>query len=133
MLLLPLLSIMRINSRTWYARIGVFQSTKIVKQSSSFQKDNLNFTVQSITFVYNKMSIKFFFILFLLIWVLLKINFDISWSVIAKCIKDPLMSTHSACENVFIKQLIELLLIFCDNVEQNLGPKKEKSNITFCH
>ena len=103
LLLLLLLSIMPIDSRTWYARIGVFQSTKIVTQSKSFQKDNLNFTVQNIAFLYNKTSIKFFLILFFLMWVLLKIKFDISWSFIAKCIKCPLISTHSACENVFTK------------------------------
>ena len=105
LLLLLLLSIMPIDSRTWYARIGVFQSTKIVTQSNNFQKDNLNFTVQNIAFMYNKMSIKFFLILFYLMWVLLKINFDIliTWSVIAKYIKSPLMSTHSSCKNVFTK------------------------------
>ena len=65
--------------------------------------------------------------------VLLRINFDISWSVIAKCIKGPVMSSHSACENVFTKLLIELLLILCGNVEQNPGPEKEKSHLTFCH
>ena len=43
------------------------------------------------------------------------------------------MSTHSTCENVFTKQLIELLLIFCGDVEQNPGPEKEKSHLTFCH
>ena len=102
MLLLQLLLVMLINSRTWYARIGIFQSTKIVTQSNSFQKDNLNFTIQNIAFLYNKMSIKFFFILFFLMSVLLKINFDISWSVIANCIKGALMSTHSACENVLL-------------------------------
>ena len=69
-------------------------------------------------------------ILFFLMWVLLNINFDISRSLIAKCIKGPLMSTHSACENVFTKQLIELLLILCGDVEQNPGPEKEKSHIT---
>ena len=58
--------------------------------------------------MYNKMSIKFFLILLFLMWVLLKITFDVSWSVIAKYIKGPLMSTHFACENVFTKQLIEL-------------------------
>ena len=79
------------------------------------------------------MSIKFFLILFFLMWVLLKINFDILWSVIAKCMKGPLMSTHSACENVFTKQLIQLLLIICGDVEQNRAPEKEKSHITFCH
>ena len=62
-------SIMPIDSRTLYARIGAFQSTKI---------DNLNFTVQHISFMHNKMSIKFFIILFFLMWVLLKIYFDIS-------------------------------------------------------
>ena len=118
---------MPIDSRTWYARIGVIQSTKLVTQSNSFQKDNLNFTVQNIAFLYNKMSIKFFLILALLMWVLVKRNDDISWSVIAKCIKGPLMSTHSACENAFTKQLIELLLILCGDVEQNPGPEKEKS------
>ena len=65
--------------------------------------------------------------------VLLKISFDISWTVIAKCIKGPLISTHSACENVFPKQLIELLLILCGDVEQNPGSEKEKSHITFFH
>ena len=79
------------------------------------------------------MSIKFFLILFFLMWILLKINFDISQSVIAKCIKGPLMSTHFACENVFTKQLIELLLILSGYVEQNPGPEKEKSHINFCH
>ena len=60
-------------------------------------------------------------------WVLLKTNFDISWSVIiAKCIKGPLMGTHSACENVLTKQVIELLLILSGDVEQNPGPEKEK-------
>ena len=59
LLLLLLLSIMPIDSRTWYARIGVFQSTKIVTQSKSFQKDNLDFTAQNIALLYNKMSIKF--------------------------------------------------------------------------
>ena len=58
---------------------------------------------------------------------------DIWWSVIAKCMKGPLMSTHSACENVLTKQLIELLLILSGDVEQNPGPEKEKSHITFCH
>ena len=66
-------------------------------------------------------------------WVLLKINFDNSWSVIAKCTKGPLMSTHSASENVFTKQFIELLLILSGDVEQNPGPEKEKSHITLCH
>ena len=83
--------------------------------------------------MYKKISMKFFFILFFLMWVLLKINVDISWSVIAECIKGPLMSTHSACENVFTKLLIELLLILCGDVEQNPSPQKEKSHITFCH
>ena len=69
---------------------------------------------------------------FFLMWILLKINVDISWSVIAKCTKGPLMSTHFACENVFTKQLIELLLILSGDVEQNPGPEK-KSHITFCH
>ena len=94
---------MPIDSRTWYARISVFQSTKIVTQSKSFQKDNLNLTAQNIAFMYNEMSIKFFLVLFFLMWVLPKINLDISWSVIAKCAKGPLMSTHSDCENVFTK------------------------------
>ena len=124
---------MPIDSRTWYARIGVFQPTKIVTQSNSFQKDNLNFTSQNIAFMYNQRSIKFFLVLFFLMWVLLKINFDNSWSVIAKCTKGPLMSTHSASKNVFTKQLIELLLILSGDVEQNRGPEKEKSHITFCH
>ena len=124
---------MPIDSRTWYARIGVFQSTKIVTQSNSFQKDNLNFTTQNIAFMYNEMSIKFLLVLLFLMWVLLKINFDNSWSVIAKCTKCPLMSTHSASENVFTKQLIELLLILSGDVEQNPAPEKEKSQITFCH
>ena len=66
-------------------------------------------------------------------WVLLKINFDFSWSVIAKCIKGPLISTYSACENVCTKQLIELLLILCGDIEQNPGPEKERSHITICH
>ena len=66
-------------------------------------------------------------------WVLLKINFDISWSVISICIEGPLMSTHSAWQNVFTKQLIELLLILCDDVGQNPGPEKKKILITFCH
>ena len=48
LLLLLLLSIMPIDSRTWYAKIGVFQSTKIETQSNSFQKDNLNFIVQTL-------------------------------------------------------------------------------------
>ena len=65
--------------------------------------------------------------------VLLKINFDISSSVITNCIKGSFISTHSACDNVFTKQLIELLLILCGDVEQNPGPEKEKSHITFCH
>ena len=84
--------------------------------------------------MYNKMNIKFFLILIFLMWVIiLKINFDISWSVIAKYIKGLLMNTHSAWENIFTKQLIELLLILSDDVEQNPGLEKEKSNITFCH
>ena len=119
---------MPIDSRTWYTKAGLFQSTKIVSQSSSFQKDNSMFTDQKIAFTCNKISIRFFFM-----WVLLKTNFDISWSVIAKCMKGPLMSTHSACENVLTKQLIELLLILSGDVEQNPGPEKEKSHITFCH
>ena len=65
--------------------------------------------------------------------VLLKIDFDILWSVITNCIKGPLMSTYSAYENVFTKHLIDLLLILCGDVEQNPGPEKEKSLITFCH
>ena len=124
---------MPIDSRTWYARIGIFQSTKIVTQSNSLQKDNLNFTVQNIVFMHSKMSIKFFLILFFLMCKLLKINLDISWSVIAKCIKASLMSNHSGCENIFTTQLIELLLILSGDVEQNSGPEKEKSHITFCH
>ena len=94
-------------------------------QSNISQKDNLSFTVRKIAFMYNKMSIKFFSVLFLLMWVLLKINFDISLSVIAKCIKGPLMSTHSACNNVFTKKLIQLLLILSGDIEQNSGPEKE--------
>ena len=65
--------------------------------------------------------------------VLLKIDFDILWSVITNCIKGPLMSTYSAYENVFTKHLVDLLLILYDDVEQNPGPEKEKSLITFCH
>ena len=68
-----------------------------------------------------------------MIWVLLKINFDISWSLIAKCTKGSLMSTHSACEYVFTKQLIKLLLILSGDVEQDPDPEKETSHITFCH
>ena len=60
MLFLLLLSMVPMDSMTWYIRIGVFQSTKIVTQLNSFQKDNLNFTVQNIAFLYNKMSINFF-------------------------------------------------------------------------
>ena len=60
MLFLLLLSMVPMDSMTWYIRIGVFQSTKIVMQLNSFQKDNLNFTVQNIAFLYNKMSINFF-------------------------------------------------------------------------
>ena len=122
-----------IDSRTWYAKVGVFQLTKIATQSNSFQKDNLNFTVQNIAFMYNKKSINFFLVLFFLMRVLLKTNFDISWSFIAKCIKDPLMNTHSAYENVLTKQMIDLLLILSGDVEQNPGPEKEKSHINFCH
>ena len=62
------------------------------------------------------MRTKLFLVLFLFMWVLLKIKFYISWSVIAKCIKGPLMTTHSAWENVFTKQLIELLLILSVDV-----------------
>ena len=113
--------------------LGVFQLTKTVMQSNSFQRDNLNFTVQNIAILYNKTSIKFFLILLFLMWVLLKINFDNLWSVIAKCIKGPLMSTISACENVFTKQLIELLLILCGDVEQNPSLEKEKLNIAYCY
>ena len=40
--------------------------------------------------------------------------------------------THFAWENVFTKQLIELLLILSNDVEQNPGPEKEKPHITFC-
>ena len=64
-------------------------------------------------------------ILFFLMWVLLKIDFDISWSVIAKCMKGPLMSTHSA-----IDWTITNTLWGC---QENPGPEKEKSHITFCH
>ena len=56
---------MPIDSRTWYAKIGVFQSAKIVSQSNSLQKDNLNFTAQNIAFMYNKISINFFGLIFL--------------------------------------------------------------------
>ena len=73
--------------------------------------------------MYNKMSIKFFDLIF--IDVDTAINFDIWWSVIAKCIKSPLMGTHSACGNVLTEQLIELLLIFSGDVKQNPGTNKE--------
>ena len=96
--------------------VGVFQSTNIVTQPNSFLKNNLNFTVQNIAFMYNKKSIKFFLILFFLMWVLLKINVDIPWSVITKFIKVPFMGTYFACEDVFTKQLIELLLILNGDV-----------------
>ena len=43
------------------------------------------------------------------------------------------MNTHSVSENVFTKQLIELLLILSGDVEQNPGQEKEKFHITFCH
>ena len=43
------------------------------------------------------------------------------------------MSIHSACENIFTKQLIDLLLILPGDIEQNPDPEKEKSHITFCH
>ena len=67
-----------------------------------------------------------------MMWVLLKINFDILLSDIAKCIKGPLMSTHFACKNVFTKQLIEVLLILSGDVEQNPGPEKEKFHVALC-
>ena len=35
------------------------------------------------------------------------------------------MSTHSACENVLTKQLIELLLILSGDVEENPGQRKK--------
>ena len=41
---------MPINSRTWYAKIDVFEPTKIVIESNIFQEDNLNFTLQNIVF-----------------------------------------------------------------------------------
>ena len=104
-----------------YARTGVFLSTKIITQSNSFQKSNLNFIVQNIAFMCNEMRINFFLILFFF-WALLKINVDISWSVITKVIKVPLRSTCFSCKHVFTKYLIELFLI----LEQDPGPKKEK-------
>ena len=75
-----------------------------------FQKINLNLTVQNIAFVYNKMRTKIFLILLFLMWVLIKINVDISWSVITKCIAVLLMRTYFACKNIITKDLIELLL-----------------------
>ena len=51
----------------------------------------------------------------------------------SKSLKGPLMSTHSACENIFTKQLIVLLLILSGDVEQNPGPEKKKSHLTFFH
>ena len=42
------------------AGTGVFQSTNVVTQLKCFQTDNLNFTVQNIPFMYNKMSIQVF-------------------------------------------------------------------------
>ena len=41
---------------------------------------------------------------------------------------------HPFClRECFTKQLIELLLILCGDVEQNPGAEKEKSHVTFCH
>ena len=77
--------------------------------------------------MYNKMRTKFFLILLFLMWVLIKINVDISWSVITKYIEFPLMSTCFACKNIFTKHLIELLLIPSGDGEQKPGPVKEKS------
>ena len=51
---------------------------------------------------------------------------------IAKCIKVPPMSTNFACENLFTKHLVELLLILNVDVEQNPVPEKEKYRVTFC-
>ena len=73
-----------------------------------------------------------FLVLIFLDVVLLKINVNISWSVITKCIQVHLMSTHFVCENLLTKHLIELLLILSGDIEQNPGPEKEKSRITFC-
>ena len=36
-------------------------------------------------------------------------------------------------QQCFCKKLIELLLILSGDIEQNPGPEKEKSHITFCH
>ena len=129
-LLLLLLSNIPIDSRTWYSRIGVFQSTKRLTQSNGFQKNSLNLTIQNTACMHNKWVWNFSWSYFSLIWVLLKINVDISWSVITKCIKVSLMGTHFACENAFTKHLIRLLLILSG--EQNPGPEKEKSHIIFC-
>ena len=43
------------------------------------------------------------------------------------------MSTYFACEDVFTKQLIELLLILNGDVEQDPVSEEQKSYITFCH
>ena len=101
--LLLLLSIMPIDNRTWYVRMGVFQLTKIIMQSNSFHKNNLNLIAQNIAFMYNKIIIKFFLNLFFLMWVLPCTNVNTSQSVIRKCIEVPLRSTHFACENVLVK------------------------------
>ena len=89
------------------------------------QKTPLNFTIQNVAFMYNKMRIKFSLILFFLLWVLLKIKVDISWSVITKCIKVPLMRTHFACKNVFNKHLIELLLTPLGDEHKTLVQRKK--------
>ena len=41
------------------------------------------------------------------------------------------MSTNFACENLFTKHLVELLLILNVDIEQNPGPEKEKYHVTF--
>ena len=43
------------------------------------------------------------------------------------------MNTHCACQNVFTKHLIELLLKICGDVEQSPSPVNKKSNIAFYH
>ena len=64
--------------------------------------------------MYNKISIKFFLILFFIY-------------------KSSSYEHLFWCENIFTKQFIKVLLILRGDFEPNTGPEKNKSHITFCH
>ena len=134
---------MPIDNLLWYARIGVFQSVK-------FKSFNKLYTDRSVKLGNQELSAVYLLICVLLLMYVSVIfnrivnNFEkFKFLVFVNVAKMPFMLSPTSIFNFYFyiqtlydkqikKLLLKLLLVCCDDVESNPGPKKQYQ-ISFCH